>query len=52
MAEKRKKEVSEDLNKETTNTMPNVLGIDSYGHEPVKKPEVHDHEWTGKDSYE
>ncbi len=52
MAEKRKKEVSEDLNKETTNTMPNVLGIDSYGHEPVKKPEVHDHEWTGMDSYE
>ena len=52
MAEKRRKEVSTDLNKETTNSMPKALGIDSYGHEPVKKPETHDHEWTGVDSFE
>lgn len=52
MAEKRRKEVSTDLNKETTNSMPKTLGIDSYGHEPIVKPEAHEHEWTGMDSYE
>lgn len=53
MDEKRKKEVCEDLNKGTNkSSMPETLGIESYGHEPVVKPEAHDHEWSGVDSFE
>ncbi len=52
MAEKRKKDVCKDIKKETTNPMPKTLGIDSYGHEPIVKPEAHEHEWTGMDSCE
>ena len=52
MAEKREKEVCGGLNKETNKSMPETLGIDSYGHEPVKKPEARDHKWTGIDFFE
>ena len=52
MAEKREKEVCGGLNKETNKSMPETLGIDSYGHESMVKPEARDHEGAGVDFFE